>query len=100
MGNRWDKNIKKKDQEWWFVDTPLGEAKIRLRLNKELEIFDHDFQDGGEEWTVFCRITPNERGCTVSWLFVRPDGMPHEQFESVMKNFDKEMEGWKNEIES
>jgi hypothetical protein len=94
------KNMKKVDAKWWEVDTPLGKARIRLRHNKQAGILDHDFVGGGGEWTVFCRVTPNERGSTTSWLFIRPDGMLQDQFESQLKNFDREIEGWKKAIES
>ena len=93
-------NIHQIDKEWWGADTPFGLAKLRLRPLKEFGIFDHDFVGGGGEWTVFCRVTPNGRGSTTSWLFIKPDGMPHEQFESQLKNFDKEMDGWKKAIEA
>ncbi|HKW05914.1 MAG TPA: hypothetical protein VJN71_11485 [Nitrososphaerales archaeon] len=95
------KNSKKIDDDWWEVDTPLGKAKIRIRPQSEMGIFDHDFIGGGGEWTVYCRVTPNERGSTVSWLFIRPKGMPQEEFERQLgNNFDREMEGYKKAIES
>lgn len=93
------KNTKKVDAEWWEADTPLGKARIRIRSNEALGIFDHDFVGGGGEWTVFCRVTPNESGSTASWLFIRPDGMPQEEFERQLgDSFDKEMEGYKKAI--
>jgi hypothetical protein len=95
------KNSRKIDDEWWEADTPLGKAKIRIRPNREMGIFDHDFIGGGREWTVYCRVTPNERGSTVSWLFIRPEGMTQEEFERQLgTNFDKEMESYKKAIES
>lgn len=96
------KNSKKVDARWWEVDTPLGKARIRLRPNRQVGILDHDFQGGAGSgrWTVFCRVTPNESGSTTSWLFIRPDGTPQDQFENQLKNFDSEIEGWKRAIES
>jgi hypothetical protein len=93
------KETKKIDGDWWQADTPLGEAKIRIRANKALGTFDHDFVIGRREWTVFCRVTPNERGSTVSWLFTRPERMSQSEFERQLgDSFDKEMEGYKKAI--
>jgi hypothetical protein len=70
-------------------------------------ILDHDFivaggrGAGGNKWTVFCRVTPNESGSTMSWLFLCPEGMSQEQFEGQLNNsFDKEIEGWKKALEA
>jgi hypothetical protein len=95
------KNVRKVDDEWWEANTPLGRARIRLRPDKQAGTFDRDFSGGGGEWMVFCRVAPNARGSTALWLFARPDGMPQEEFESQLgSNFDKEMDGYKNGIES
>jgi len=92
------KNIKKENDGFWQADSPFGSAKIRLRNDKEHGIMDHDFIGGGGEWTVFCRIMPNERGSTISWTFIRPETLSMEQFENQLMNFDKEIEGWKKAI--
>ena len=94
------KNIQREKDDWWICDSPFGKAKIRLRHNEEFGILDNDFVGGGGEWTVSCRITPNEEGSTVTWLFIRPELMTQEQFESQLKNFDVEMDGWKKALES
>jgi len=52
--NNWEsggslKNIRKEKDDWWSCDLPLGEAKIRLRSNKEFGILDHDFKANGAE---------------------------------------------------
>lgn len=92
---------RKIDADWWESDTPLGKARIRIRGIKSLGIFDHDFVGGGGSWTVYCRVTPNGRGATVSWLFIRPEEMSQAEFESQLgTNFDKEMQGYKKAIES
>lgn len=100
-------NAKKVDAKSWEVDTPLGKARIRLRHNKQMGILDHDFivaggrGAGGNKWTVFCRVTPNESGSTMAWLFLCPEGMSQEQFEGQLNNsFDKEIEGWKKALEA
>lgn len=94
------KNIQKDRNDWWICDSPFGEAKIRLKQNKRFGILDHDFIGGGVEWTVSCRVTSNESGATVTWLFIRPELVPQEQFENQLQNFDKEILGWKKALES
>lgn len=93
------KNIRQENDEWWLADSPFGEAKIRLKSDVNFGILDNDFIGGGGEWTVFCRVTPNESGSTVSWLFIRPEQMTQEQFEEQLKNFDNEISGWKNALD-
>ena len=94
------KNIRKSEDNLWLYDSPFGEAKIRLRSNEEFGILDHNFIGGGGEWTVSCRVTSNESGATVTWLFIRPEPMTQEQFEEQLKNFDNEIMGWKKALES
>lgn len=93
------KNTKLLEDGSWQVETPSGKARIRIRANINYGIFDHDFIVGGEEWTVHCRVTRNGTGSTVTWTFVRPEGMSQEEFERQLgNNFDKEMEGYKEAI--
>ncbi len=92
------KNVQKSDDRWWNAETPLGSAKIKFHSNKELGIFDHDFKVSDAQWTVHCRVMPNERGSTISFTFIRPEQMTSEQFEGQLKNFDKEMQGWKKSL--
>ena len=94
------KNIQKDKDDWWICNSPFGEAKIRLRSNEKFGVLDHDFIGGGGEWTVFCRVTPNESGSTVTWLFIRPELMTQEQFEEQLKNFDNEIIDWRKSLES
>jgi hypothetical protein len=49
---------------------------------------------------MFSRVTQNQSGSTVSWLFIRPEVMTQEQFERQLQNFDNEIEGLKKAIES
>ena len=93
------KNIRKEKDDWWLCDTPLGEAKIKVRPNENFGILDHDFVGGGGKWTVFSRVTPNESGSIVSWLFIQPETMTQEQFEGQLQNFDKEIIGWQKALE-
>lgn len=95
------KNIRQGNDGWWITDSPFGEAKIKLRSDEKFGILDHDFVGGGGEWTVYCRVTPNESGSAVTWLFIRPEQMTQEQFEGQLNtNFDNEILGWKKDLES
>jgi hypothetical protein len=98
---RVQKNVRKADGDWWELDSPFGKARVRVKPNRALGIFDHDFVGAGLEWTVFCRVTPNGRGSTISWLFIRPEGMPQEEFERQLgSSFEEEMANFKKAIES
>lgn len=95
------RNVSKAEGDWWNTESPFGKAKIRLRSSAEFGIFDHDYVAPGREWTVYCRVTPNERGSTISFQFIRPEGMPQEEFELQLgDSFEKEMENLKKAIES
>jgi len=94
------KNIQKGKDDWWSCDSPFGKAKMKLKSNEKFGILDHDFIGGGGEWTVFSRVTQNQSGSTVSWLFIRPEMMTQEQFERQLQNFDNEIEGLRKAIES
>jgi hypothetical protein len=65
----------------------------------EFGILDHVFIGGGLEWHVFVRIIPNEDGSTVTWTFIRPNGLVNEQFERQLQNFDNEISNWKAALE-
>ena len=94
------RNISKAEGDWWNTESSFGKAKIRLRPSREFGIFDHDYAAPGREWTVYCRVTPNERGSTISCQFVRPEGMPKEEFEFQLESsFESEMENLKKAIE-
>ena len=45
-------------------------------------------------------MIPNESGSTVSWLFIRPEPITQEQFEGQLHNFDNEITGWQETLES
>lgn len=95
------RNISKAEGDWWNTESSLGKARIRLRFSKEFGIFDHDYVASGREWTVYCRVTPNERGSTVSFQFVRPEAMQQQEFELQLgSSFETEMMNLKKAIES
>ena len=60
---------------------------------------DHVFIGGGLEWHVSVRIIPNEDGSTVSWTFIKPEGVSEDQFEKQLANFDSEISNWNSALE-
>ena len=95
------KDITKGEDGWWKFNTPAGEAKLKLdRAVRELGILDHVFVGSGLVWQVYVRIVPNQHGSTISWTFIRPDGLDDKQFEEQLAAFDTEIEGWKKALES
>ncbi len=95
------KNIHKIEyQDLWEVDTPIGKARIKLKPNKQFGILDHDFiGSGGDSWSVFCRMIDSGGGSIISWIFIRPEALSKDEFESQLLNFEKEMQGWKKALE-
>jgi hypothetical protein len=94
------KDIREGEDGWWKFHTPAGEAKLKLsRIEQELGVIDHIFVDNGLVWHVYVRIVPNQHGSTVSWTFIRPDGLDDKQFEEQLAAFDIEIEGWKKSLE-
>ena len=95
------KDMRKGEDGWWKFNTPAGESKLKLdRFVQELGIIDHVFAGSGLIWQVYVRIVPNHHGSTVTWTFVKPDGLNDKQFEEQLIVFDIEIEGWKKALES
>ena len=46
------------------------------------------------------RVIPNGNGSTITWTFIKPDGLRDEQFKEQLKNFDLEIEGWRKALEN
>jgi hypothetical protein len=94
-------SVQKSSDGWCTFDhTIAGKSKMKLTVNQEFKILDHVFQGAGLEWNVYVRVIPNGNGSTVTWTFIQPDGLGDEQFKEQLKNFDLEIEGWRNALEN
>src|SRR5919198_2925739 len=93
-------SLRKEEDGWWkFNHHSAGEARIKQKSVPEFGILDHVFIGAGLEWHVFVRIIPNNYGSTVTWTFIRPDGLDNEQFEKQLDNFETEIGNWKAALE-
>lgn len=89
------------DDGWWIFDHPVsGRSRMKHTLSREFGIIDHVFIGGGLEWKVFVRVVPNKSGSTISWTFMRPDGLSDSQFENQLKMFDVEVDHWRTALEN
>lgn len=94
------KSVEKGQDGWWTGETPVGKARFRHTLvSREHGVLDHVFVAAGTRWDAYVRVIPNGAGATVSWTFVRPDGMADGEFEDQLRMFDHEMENWKNDLQ-
>ena len=95
------KSVTRGDDGWWtFEHIVAGKSKLKQITIREFGILDHQFIGGGLEWHVYTRIIPNQNGSTITWTFVRPDGLTEEQFEAQLKGFDNERDRWKMALQN
>jgi hypothetical protein len=87
---------------WWSFDHIAGaRAKIKHTcLDRKAGVMDHVFVSAGIEWHAYVRIVPNQDGATMTWLFMRPDGLSDEEFEKQLFGFDKEILLWQDALEN
>ena len=86
---------------WYTFDHIIaGKSKMKYIVNQEFKILDHIFQSAGLKWNVYVRVIPNGNGSTITWTFIKPDGLGDEQFKEQLKNFDLEIEGWRKALEN
>lgn len=70
----------------WLAQTEFGERIIRFCVANEFGIFDHAvFRDGDEPIMLPLRVTPNEDGCDLTFVFFRRQGLSDEQFASAIE---------------
>lgn len=94
------RSMAKEQDGWWAGETSAGKVRLKhTTVAKELGILDHVFMGGGLTWDAYVRVTPNRSGSTVSWTFVKPDGMSNGDFEEQLRMFDVEMTNWKRDLE-
>ena len=94
------KSVIKGSDGWWTFDhVTAGRARMKHVPVREAGVLDHVFAGAGLEWQVYVRIIPNQRGSTVTWTFLRPDGMDDDQFEDQLVGFDREIALWKEALE-
>jgi hypothetical protein len=81
-------SLTKGNDGWWtFYHNIAGESRMKSISDPKFGILDHIFIGGGLEWHVFVRIIPNEDGSTVTWTFIKPDGLSDDQFHKQLTNF-------------
>lgn len=95
------KSVEKEQDGWWAGETPVGRARFKhTAVSREHGILDHVFVAAGITWNAYVRVIPNKAGATVSWTFLRPDGMTDGQFEDQLRMFDLEMAQWKLDLQN
>lgn len=93
------KSVRKDSDGSWTFDHITGRARMTHAPIREAGVLDHTFVGAGIEWKVYVRMVPNFGGTTVIWIFLRPDALSDEQFESQLKGFDTEISLWKQALE-
>jgi hypothetical protein len=94
------KSVKRADDLWWDMETPVGMAKLRIRPNVEFGILDHDFIAPDASWTVPARVVPNGSGCEFMITFSQPPAFTREFFEEQAALVDKELAQLKSLMEA
>jgi hypothetical protein len=93
-------SVQKNSDGWYTFDhITAGKSRIKHIVNQEFKILDHVFQGAGLEWNVYVRVIPNANGSTITWTFIKPDGLSDEQFKEQLKSFDSEIDAWGRALE-
>ena len=93
-------SVQKGSNGWYTFDHITGgKSKMKHIVNQEFRILDHIFQGAGLEWNVYVRVIPNANGSTITWTFIKPDGLGNEQFKEQLKSFDSEIDAWREALE-
>jgi hypothetical protein len=92
-------SLQKNPDGWYTFDHIIaGRSKMKYTANQEFKILDHTFQGAGLEWNVYVRVLPNGNGSTITWTFIKPDGLSDEQFKEQLKSFDSEIDAWRKAL--
>lgn len=94
------KSIKPGDGEWWEMDTPIGQAKLRIRPDEASGTLDHDFNAPDASWTVPARVVPNSDGSEFMITFFQPPAFTKDFFEQQINLVDKELAKLKELMET
>ena len=93
-------SVQKSSDGWYTFDHIIaGKSRMKHIVDQEFKILDHIFQGAGLEWNVYVRVIPNGNGSTITWTFIKPDGLSNEQFKEQLKSFDSEIEAWRRALE-
>ncbi len=88
------------DPEWWLMDTPRGEARLRIRGDAESGLLDHDYLDREAAWSVPARVVPNGEGSEFMITFFQPPGFGDAYFDQQIALVDTELAALKEELEA
>ena len=93
-------SMQKSSDGWYIFDHIIaGKSKMKHTANQEFKILDHVFQGAGVEWNVYVRVLPNGNSSTITWTFIKPNGLSDEQFGEQLKSFDSEIDAWRRALE-
>ncbi|MBW4530628.1 MAG: hypothetical protein KME02_08085 [Aphanothece saxicola GSE-SYN-MK-01-06B] len=70
------KSIRASEDGWWDMETPMGQAKLRIP---------------DASWTVPARIVPNGDGCEFMMTFFQPATFGNDFFKQQVDLVDQEM---------
>lgn len=78
------------DSGWWWLETPRGTGRIRLRGDAEHGILDHDVVDDQASWSVPARVVPNGSGAEFMMTFFQPPSFTDAFFDEQVRLVDQE----------
>ena len=70
----------------WRAQTEFGERIIRFCVANDYGVFDHAvYREGDEPLVLPLRVTANDDGCDLTFVFFRRPGLSDEQFASAIE---------------
>ena len=94
------KAIRPSEDEWWDMETPMGQAKLRIRPDASTGLLDHDFHAPDASWTVPARVVPNGDGSEFMMTFFQPPTFGDDFFNRQINLVDSELAKLKQIMES
>jgi len=87
------KSVKPGKSGSWILETPRGEATLRLKANRELGVLDHEVVDDREgEHQIPARVVPISQGALFMITITRPLEMPEDTFAVRIRELDEELQ--------